>query len=412
MHLHSKPVKKASIRIALGVAVGLILLVLGLFLQTLAPRAHAQREGERLITVHDRGVSTTFMTSEDTIGEALSVAGVALDERDAVEPERNEKLVAADYQVNVYRARPVTVIDGQLRKKVFTPYQSAERIIQDVDVSLYPEDEVQITRSDDVLNGGGGLQLEVIRAVPFTFTLFGDTSTARTQADTVGAMLEEKGIELGENDRTSLPLDTPIRADMKVRVWREGKQTVTVEEAVDFEVEQIRDADKPAGQREVKVKGEKGTRSVTYEVVIKGGEEVSRKEITSVAKKKPKKQVEIIGIKPKHMPYTGGGTKTEWLAASSIPESSWGYADFMVARESGWNPNARNVSSGACGLAQALPCEKVPGNPYDPVNSLNWMNGYVKGRYYSGSPYAKGLCGNISDNWQCAYAHWQQYKWY
>ena len=160
-------------------------------------------------------------------------------------------------------------------------------------------------------------------------------------------------------------------------------QTATVEEDIDFAIEEQQDADRPTGYREVVEPGEKGKKKVTYQIDMKNGQEISRTEIQSVTIKEPKKQVEIVGTKPEHMPYTGSGTKTEWLAASAIPQESWGAADFIVSQESGWNPNAVNASSGACGLAQALPCSKVPGNPYDPVNSLNWMNGYVTGRYGS-----------------------------
>ena len=95
--------------------------------------------------------------------------------------------------------------------------------------------------------------------------------------------------------------------------------------------------------------------------------------------------------------YTGGGSPAEWMAAAGIPESDWGYVDAIVSRESGWNPNATNASSGACGLVQALPCSKVPGNGYDPVDNLRWAVGYAHGRYGS---------------WAGAYAFWQANHWW
>lgn len=95
--------------------------------------------------------------------------------------------------------------------------------------------------------------------------------------------------------------------------------------------------------------------------------------------------------------YTGGGSSTEWLTAAGIPQSDWGYVDFIVSRESGWNPNATNRSSGACGLVQAYPCSKVPGSGYDPVDNLTWANGYAVGRYGS---------------WAEAYAFWTSRHWW
>jgi hypothetical protein len=95
--------------------------------------------------------------------------------------------------------------------------------------------------------------------------------------------------------------------------------------------------------------------------------------------------------------YTGGGSPAEWMSAAGIAEGDWGYVDYIVSRESGWNPNATNRSSGACGLVQALPCSKVPGNGYDPVDNLRWGNGYAVGRYGS---------------WGAAYSFWSSNHWW
>lgn len=82
------------------------------------------------------------------------------------------------------------------------------------------------------------------------------------------------------------------------------------------------------------------------------------------------------------MYYTGGGAPAEWMAAAGIASGDWGYVDWVVSQESGWNPNATNASSGACGLVQVYPCSKLP-NAYDPVVNLRWANGYATGRYGS-----------------------------
>ncbi len=95
--------------------------------------------------------------------------------------------------------------------------------------------------------------------------------------------------------------------------------------------------------------------------------------------------------------YSGGGSKESWMAAAGIAESDWGYVDYIVTRESGWNPNAVNPSSGASGLVQALPCGKVPGSCFDPVDNLSWADGYAKSRYGS---------------WAAAYDFWTSNHWW
>jgi len=378
---------------ALAIVLGVVLSLLAFFPRT----AEAQVEGGRLITVHDRGTETTFVTTEDTLKAALTHQGIALDTKDAVEPGLDEKLVAPDYQVNIYRARPVTIVDGATRQKVVSPYQSAEKIVKDAGITLYPEDKTTLSRSTDLVSDGAGLELTIRRAIPLTIDLYGKLTQLRTQATTVDGLLKEKGIVLGNDGRVSAPLDTKITSDMSLRVWREGKQTITVDEDVAFGVEQIKDADRTVGYKAVQTPGQNGKRTVTYEVEVQNGVEVARTEIASVTLQEPVVQVEVVGSKPNTLPYIGGGTKTDWLSASNIAEADWGYADYLVSRESGWNPNAVNASSGACGLAQALPCTKVPGNPYNPIDSLNWMNGYVTGRY---------------GGWQKAYNFWTANHWY
>ena len=381
-----------------SVSIAFALLLVGVIFTVVRGNASAvSGEGGRLITIHDRGIEKVFLSNADTIADAVKDADITLDSRDAVEPALTQKLIASEYQINIYRARPVTVVDGPTRQKIITAYQTAEQIVKDAGISLYPEDATILNRSKNFVSDGAGLELVIDRATVFSFTLYGKKADARTQAATVGDMLSEKGVKLGENDRVSPAVTDPLNAATEVRVWREGKQTVTVEEPVAFETEQIRDADRAVGYKAVQTAGVDGKKNVTYEIEIQDGVEVKRTEIASLVTSESTKQVEVIGSKPAFLPYTGGGTKTEWLAASNIPAESWGYADFMVTKESGWNPNAMNKSSGACGLAQALPCSKVPGNPLDPIDSLNWMNGYVNGRY---------------GGWQGAYNFWLAKKWY
>ena len=385
-----------------SVSIALALLVFGLIVAFILIRPVAAQSTDptaegRLVTIHDRGQESVVVSFGETIGDVLKEADVEVDIHDVVEPALTEPLVAAEYSVNIYRARPVTVVDGEQRTKLISAYQTAAQIADAAGVKLFPEDDAVLQRSQDFLSDGAGIQAIIDRATPVNFELYGAISQSRTQAKTVGAMLEEKGINLGEAGRVLPSESTPITAGMNIRIWREGTQTITLEEAVPFEVQQVKDADRTVDFKEVRTAGQNGTRSVTYQIEISGGFEVSRTEIASLMVTPALTQVEVAGTKPIFMPYNGGGTKTEWLAASNIPQESWGYADYMVQRESGWRPDAINRSSGACGLAQALPCSKIPGQWNDPVNALNWMNGYVNGRY---------------GGWAQAYDFWQKNKWY
>jgi uncharacterized protein YabE (DUF348 family) len=281
-------------RLSLGFAA---IAVVAVAIAWVATQAQAYDGRGTLVTIYDRGVETVLLSEGETIGDALKEADITIEKRDAVEPAVAEKMVASEYKVNIYRARPVLVIDGSHRQKVLTAFQTPEQIAKDADISLHREDNAIMGRSDDLVSQGAGLQLTIDRAVPFTFDLYGTTSEARTQGETVQEMLDEKNVKLGENDRVSPSASTPITKGMEVRVWREGKQTITVKETVPFPIEQIRDNDRPIGFKELQTEGKEGVRQVTYEIEVREGQEVSRAEIASLETRAPVKQIEVIGTR-------------------------------------------------------------------------------------------------------------------
>jgi hypothetical protein len=61
--------------------------------------------------------------------------------------------------------------------------------------------------------------------------------------------------------------------------------------------------------------------------------------------------------------------------------TKWEDAMELQALESGFNPLAKNPTSGACGLPQALPCSKMKCNLEDIECQLNWQYDYITKRY-------------------------------
>lgn len=71
------------------------------------------------------------------------------------------------------------------------------------------------------------------------------------------------------------------------------------------------------------------------------------------------------------------------LQLAGIDPNDWAAVDWTVTVESSWNPYAQEPSTGACGLAQELPCGKSGCALGDEVCELRWMNTYVLARYGS-----------------------------
>jgi uncharacterized protein YabE (DUF348 family) len=293
--------KKSSMPVA--IVFSMICFLLGVFgvmiISSYAANASSPKlsAGQRLITIHDSGHDKGIITHATTLRYAFEESGIQIDPNDTVEPGLDEELIANNYEVNIYRARPVTIVDGNVRQKVMSPYQTAKQIAKQANIILHDEDTTTITASTDMVSQGSGVQMIVDRATPVTLVLYGTKNTAYTQKTTVADMLKEKNITIGNDDTLSVSKDAAIASGMTIELWRNGKQTATEKQDIDFEVEQIQDANREVGYKNITTPGVKGKKTVTYEIVMKNGKEESRKEIQSVVIEKAQKQVETVGIK-------------------------------------------------------------------------------------------------------------------
>ena len=279
----------------------ILMLIGGLFFvnQALADATKpAAKAGEKLVTIYDRGAEKTIVTKARTIREALKLAKFSIDERqDVVEPSLDSEMVAEKYNINIFRARPITIVDGDKRLKVTTAEQTPALIAKTAGIEVFEEDKTTLSNSDNMAVDGANMVMKIDRASMVNFVLYGKESVIRTHAKTVGELLKEKNIDPKKDDTLSVDRSAKIIPGMKIELWRNGKQTITAEEDVKFEVEKVQDANRDSGYREVKQAGENGKKNVTYEIEMKNGVEVSRKEIASVVTKEPKKQIEIVGTK-------------------------------------------------------------------------------------------------------------------
>jgi uncharacterized protein YabE (DUF348 family) len=271
--------------------------LLGFFGALLIPKAYAVGTGDRLIMIHDRGTDRGLISKGSTLRSVFKQAHIRLDAHDRVEPGLDEPLVSDHYQVNVYRARPVVIIDGTVKQLIMSAYQTPKQIAKDAGIELRDEDIANVDFSNNFVSDGASIRMTIDRASPVQLTLYGKPSTIYTQATTVNEFMKEKGIKLGEKDDMSVKPETTITSGMALNIWRNGKQTVTQEEDIAFETEKIQDANREVGFKQVNTAGLNGKKMVTYEIIMQDGREVGRSIIQSVVTKQPTKQVETVGSK-------------------------------------------------------------------------------------------------------------------
>ncbi len=360
----------------------------------------------RIVNVFFDGNQQTVTTRAKNVGELIQRLQLPVVKEDIVEPARDSLILEDDTQVNVYKARPVEIIDRGRTLTLFTAQRAPRLVAAEAGLELVVEDEVAFDRSESsVLESGVSEQLVVERSVEVQINIYGAIKTIRTTADTVAEVLSRESVTQQPNEAVEPALSTPVTAGMLISLNKEGVKTAVVTEPIPFTIETQDDPELEAGKVRLERDGILGERAVVYEIIEEAGVEISRKELQQVVVKQPTNGLQYNGtkiVKPSFNPsVTVSGDKAALMSAAGIAESDYAFADFIISRESGWRPGAVNSYSGAYGLCQSLPASKMASAGADyltnPVTQLRWCSGYASGRY---------------GGWSGAYNAWLAQSWW
>ena len=298
-------------------------------------------ESAKFVTFYDEGEKLTVRTEARTVGEALARANIETAQGDIVEPALETEINADNFFINIYRARPVIVNDGVMDKYLMTASYDAKQIAREAGLTVYDGDEIE---------------------------------------QVVNANFLEAGVA------------------SKYKLVRNGGRTITEEVEIPFGEETVRDANLPVGSTEVRQLGEVGRKRVYYNVLYVDNQEVSREVTGEEVLLAPVPRITAIGAKKSVPPEAE--TCANWVRQAGVPESDVAAAVDIIYHESGCRVDARNASSGAYGIPQALPGSKMASAGADwetnPVTQIRWMSGYVS-RY---------------GGWQGAVEFWYSHGWY
>lgn len=361
------------------------------------PKSTAHAEDTRVITVHTDGVTKTIATNATTVKDALERLGTPLGENDKTEPAADQQIRGSEFTINVYRARPISVVDGANSYTIMTAQRSGKEIATEAGFTTNQEDQFAFERSDDPTLATPGTQMVIKRAKNITFDLYGTSTSLTTHEDSVGDLLKERQVNLDANDEVNVPLFTKVTEGMTVSITQIDKNVQTIEEVAPFTTQQIQDVNQPLTYKKVKTAGVNGKKLVTYEITSRNGQESEKKPVKEVVTLQPITEVMTVGARPFNANVSG--EKSTIMSAAGISPSDYDYVDYIIGRESGWRVNASNGRT--WGLCQALPGSKMSSAGADwqtnPVTQMKWCNGYAVGRYGS---------------WAGAYAAWQRQHWW
>ena len=232
----------------------------------------------------------------------------------------------------------------------------------------------------------GGETINIYKAREITIVDGNTTTVRKTTYKKVEDILKELNITLGEKDEVTPGLKSEVATVDTIKIARTGKTTETKKEVIKFETKEEKDDSKYVDEKVTKVEGKNGEKEVTYNVVREKGKEVSREVASEKVLTEATAKVVVVGTKQRPaaqqqevaaaqqnyaapaQSYSapggsvvlsngntagadGAAAAQEMARRTGVPASTW---EHIIARESNGQVGARNAS-GASGLFQTMP---------------------------------------------------------
>lgn len=345
-------------------------------------------------------------TTASTVGGLLKKLDIKLYNGDTVEPSKDTGIYGENFRVNVYRGRPVVLVDGAKKIYAVSSATTPRSIAGQVGLKVYPEDELEVEPIGNFMqNYALGKVISIKKSTPVNVNLYGEFTGMRTTAHTVGDLLTEKKISLPSGSSVFPKTSTRIKPKMQVFVTSKGQKIEVHQEKIAMPVKIVHDKSLSFGVSAVRQRGSPGERLVTYQINKKSGNKTKLQEFTS---RKPVTQIvargSAINIPSDHKSV---------MAAAGISKNDYAFVDYIVSRESGWCPTKVQGHHGHCpsyvpdipnyggyGMCQSTPPSKMASAGKDwqssAVTQLRWCSSYAS-RYGS---------------WQGAYDFWIKNHWW
>ncbi len=295
----------------------------------------------KTVTLNVDGKVTTVQSFGGTVGQVVKSANVELKAADRVSPSADVK-VENGTVINVNMAKAVKVSLDGAEKTVSTTAPDVAGLVTELGVAS--ASSVSVPKEAQLAVAGSFVSISTPKNI--SIVADGKVSTATTTAGTVAQVLEDAGITLGVDDRTSQPGNAHVVNNMVVKVSRvDTSQTAATSEDVAFEVLKTESAELLRGETEVTQAGVAGKVDKTFKLVLVDGREASRTLVSESVSVQPVTEKVTIGTKAKPVAAAPAaapaGTNTGAAAPAMMNEAMW---DKIAQCEStgNWSINSGN----------------------------------------------------------------------
>lgn len=144
-----------------------------------------------------------------------------------------------------------------------------------------------------------GMVITLQSAKSVTLTVDNTSTKHAVYQGTVNDLLTLTGISLGADDYTEPSLNTELKDNMAVTVYRVEYKTVEKKENISFKTQKQNDSSMNIGTEKILTKGVNGVDEVSYVFKYVNGKEEGKTELSRKTVKKPVNQVVNVGTKAK-----------------------------------------------------------------------------------------------------------------
>lgn len=262
------------------------------------------------IIVDDSEINITTM--RESAEDILSQANVQINKGDVV--DLSDFSSGSKSTITVYRACIITVYDNSENGVKYPGVGSVERALSENGIGLNDGDELSCKKEDIVYEG---MEIVISRAFPVTVTADGETYKLNMATGTVADALNKAVVTIDDDDIISSSLDTPLTANMKIKVTRITYKERTVDEVLPFTTQKKSNASLYTDQTKTIRKGVNGRQNVTYKDKYVDGKLKESVKIKSVVTKAATERILEVGTKKRPTVSANGIYTVSTLSAPS-----------------------------------------------------------------------------------------------
>jgi uncharacterized protein YabE (DUF348 family) len=213
--------------------------------------------------------------------------------------------------ISVTRALPLIINDNGTTSTLYTTENTLGTALTRAGLQLYVGDSVSPDLTSPVTTGAA---VFIRRSRPASITVDGKTIRTRTRAETVTDLLAEEGVKLEGKDYAAPAPTSPVVDYVNVSVTRVREEFITETEQLAFQTKWLPNGELELDQRLVAQTGQKGEKHRLFKSVYENGQLISTGLEREWIEKPPQDHIINYGtlVQVRDLPLPDGSTLQYW----------------------------------------------------------------------------------------------------